>query len=525
MTDENALIDAALAGDEKALGKLLASVQDQVFNLALRMLGTVPDAEDATQEVLVKACTRLSGFRRESAFSTWVFRIALNHLATYRKGLFAQRPVSFDVYGEDIASGREHDVPDLAGGADRSLLERELKVSCMHGMLQCLDVEGRSAFVLGTMFKMDSRAAADALGITPEAYRQRLSRARARHGRVPHGLLRRGRRALPLRAARGLRHRHAPHRSRPPRLPGARGAGRGRLRAGCGGRARRGPVGRGADRRHGAARRRVGRVRVAAALPLPLRCGRVRPQPRGLGRVRAGGVRMSAAKGAGADAGMGAALAYLAELEAHNDRAWFAETKAERAGALAAFDVLVADVQQRVGAFDPAVLGHDPKKLTFKLTRDTRFSNDKSPYNPSLRAHVGPAGEAARARGLLTSWSGRAAARFWEEGRSQPCSRIATDRVRRAIAADGDAWERVVEGLAPLQVEGEALKRVPQGFDAAHPQAGWLKFKSWYLELPVPDEDVAAPGFAEAASREFERVKPLNDFLNRALEGFEMPAR
>ena len=52
MTDENALIDAALAGDEKALGKLLASVQDQVFNLALRMLGTVPDAEDATQEVL-----------------------------------------------------------------------------------------------------------------------------------------------------------------------------------------------------------------------------------------------------------------------------------------------------------------------------------------------------------------------------------------------------------------------------------------------------------------------------------------
>ena len=97
MTDENALIDAALAGDEKALGKLLASVQDQVFNLALRMLGTVPDAEDATQEVLVKACTRLSGFRRESAFSTWVFRIALNHLATYRKGLFAQRPVSFDV--------------------------------------------------------------------------------------------------------------------------------------------------------------------------------------------------------------------------------------------------------------------------------------------------------------------------------------------------------------------------------------------------------------------------------------------
>ena len=168
---------------------------------------------------------------------------------------------------------------------------------------------------------------------------------------------------------------------------------------------------------------------------------------------------MSAAKGAGADAGMGAALAYLAELEDHNDRAWFAETKAERAGALAAFDVLVADVQQRVGAFDPAVLGHDPKKLTFKLTRDTRFSNDKSPYNPSLRAHVGPAGKLPVPVGyyLMVRPGGRS---FLGGGLFAAMFKDATDRVRRAIAADGDAWERVVEGLAPLQVEGEALKRV-----------------------------------------------------------------
>lgn len=180
MTDETVSLDAALAGDEAALEELLARVQDDVFNLALRMLGTVPDAEDATQEVLIKAITRLSSFRRESSFSTWVYRIALNHLATYRKGLFARFPVSFDIYSEDIVSGRERDVPDLSGSVDRDLLARELKLSCMNGMLQCLDAEGRSAFVLGTMFKLDSRVAADALGITPEAYRKRLSRARAR---------------------------------------------------------------------------------------------------------------------------------------------------------------------------------------------------------------------------------------------------------------------------------------------------------------------------------------------------------
>ncbi len=99
------------------------------------------------------------------------------------------------------------------------------------------------------------RARHHARGVPPAA----LSRAGA-HGRVPHGLLRRGRRALPLRAARGLRYRHAPHRSRPPRLPGARGAGRGCREGRAAGAqpagAAQGPVGQGAHRRHGAARRR-----------------------------------------------------------------------------------------------------------------------------------------------------------------------------------------------------------------------------------------------------------------------------
>lgn len=77
MKNQLELIDNALEGNEQALEKLLASVQDTVFNLSLRMLGTIPDAEDATQEILTKSLTHLPEFRRESSFSTWVFRIAL----------------------------------------------------------------------------------------------------------------------------------------------------------------------------------------------------------------------------------------------------------------------------------------------------------------------------------------------------------------------------------------------------------------------------------------------------------------
>ena len=179
---EKEIIEAAVSGDQEALETLLCSVRDMVFNLSLRMLGMIPDAEDATQEILVKVMTHLSSFRGESALSTWVFRIAANHLRDYRKGMFAARPLSFEAYGADIASGRERDIPDLSGGVDQGLLEEELKLSCSNVMLQCLDPESRCVYILGTMFRLDSRIAAEILETTPEAYRQRLSRARKKMG-------------------------------------------------------------------------------------------------------------------------------------------------------------------------------------------------------------------------------------------------------------------------------------------------------------------------------------------------------
>lgn len=66
------LVEKATAGDKKALETLVAEVQNLVFNLSLRMLGTFADAEDATQDILLKMITHLSSFRGESAFTTWV---------------------------------------------------------------------------------------------------------------------------------------------------------------------------------------------------------------------------------------------------------------------------------------------------------------------------------------------------------------------------------------------------------------------------------------------------------------------
>lgn len=172
------LIAQATAGDKAALETVLAGVQDLVFNLSLRMLGTFHDAEDASQDILLKVMTHLSSFKGESAFTTWVFRIAVNHLKDYKKHMFAQFPLSFGFYGDDIRSGKVQDVPDLTQNVEKAILAEELKLSCTNVMLQCLDPESRCIFILGTMFRLDSRIAGEILGVTPETYRQRLSRVR-----------------------------------------------------------------------------------------------------------------------------------------------------------------------------------------------------------------------------------------------------------------------------------------------------------------------------------------------------------
>lgn len=93
--------------------------------------------------------------------------------------MFAKMPpLSFDFYGADIEAGFVASDNDMTGGVDEELLAQELKMSCTNVMLQCFDSESRLIYVLGTMFKADSKMCGEILGITPEAYRQRLSRLR-----------------------------------------------------------------------------------------------------------------------------------------------------------------------------------------------------------------------------------------------------------------------------------------------------------------------------------------------------------
>lgn len=221
-------------------------------------------------------------------------------------------------------------------------------------------------------------------------------------------------------------------------------------------------------------------------------------------------------------------LRYLTDLSAHNDREWYHAHKADYQRANAQFEELIGALMLRIGEFDGSILGHAPKELTFKLVRDTRFSHDKSPYNPAFRAHISSKGKLPIPVGyyLMLKPGGQS---FLGGGLFADMFKDATSLVRDYLAAHGDQWEKIVTAPAfreRFTVGGTKLKKVPGGYDPAHPQAEYLKHKSWYLEYPIRDEELAdGEAFLDKAAGIFRLMKPFNDYLNQALATFKMPER
>lgn len=219
-------------------------------------------------------------------------------------------------------------------------------------------------------------------------------------------------------------------------------------------------------------------------------------------------------------------LEYLSALERNNEREWYHSHKPELARANGEFEELIRFLIIELRESDGSIPLLEPKDLTFKLARDTRFSHDKSPYNPSFRAHISARGKLPIPVGyyLMLKPGGS----FLGGGLFADMFKDATGMVREYLASHGGEWQELLEEPAFAKlftVGGTKLKRVPQGYDPEHPQAEFLKHKSWYLEYPVSDEQVLAPGFPKFAVTVFQKMQPFNAYLNRALEGFQMPER
>jgi RNA polymerase sigma factor (sigma-70 family) len=176
--DLSALALRAREGDRPALEHLLVAIQDDVHRLALRMTGSPDDALDATQEILIRVMTRLSTFKGEAAFRTWVHRVTVNHLLDRKRSAVERSEFTFSSFADDLLDGLSPVAPNA--GPELDLLAREVKHGCTLALLSCLDRQLRVAYVLGEVFGVSSSDGAWICDTTEAAYRKRLSRARAR---------------------------------------------------------------------------------------------------------------------------------------------------------------------------------------------------------------------------------------------------------------------------------------------------------------------------------------------------------
>jgi RNA polymerase sigma factor (sigma-70 family) len=174
---DNELIDSAVNGSVAALEALIYRHQHFIYNIALKMMGNVQDAQDITQEVLIKIITKLSQFKKESNFRTWLYRITFNHFLQMKKSMSEMATESFEVVEKQLDSIPSQALSLLEESEMRVEIE-ETKLTCMNGMLLCLERDQRLVFILGELFNVSHDLGANLLNISKDNFRQKLSRAR-----------------------------------------------------------------------------------------------------------------------------------------------------------------------------------------------------------------------------------------------------------------------------------------------------------------------------------------------------------
>lgn len=218
-------------------------------------------------------------------------------------------------------------------------------------------------------------------------------------------------------------------------------------------------------------------------------------------------------------------LQFLEDLKANNNRDWFLDNKKR-------YDVFKKDYHQLVGSFldvmkplDPTLEMLEIKNCTFRINRDIRFSKDKSPYKDHLGVWLSSGAKGKNCSGYYVHISKESS--FIAGGFYCP---EADDlkKVRKEIAF---FYEDLEEILADKNFkaafgdfdrnENNVLKNPPRGYEKEHPAIEFLKLKSFETSHKFNIEEITQPDFVAKMSKKLMLLKPLNDFINRALTSEE----
>ncbi|MBT8342737.1 MAG: RNA polymerase sigma factor [Desulfatitalea sp.] len=175
-TSDVELIGRSLNGSKKALESLILRHQAWVYNIAFKMVMDHDDACDVTQDILIKTMTALATYdAAKGAFRTWLYRITANHIISMKKKKTECKINDIKAYVTFVES-----IPDdrLSSHPEETILEEEVKINCMLGMIMCLNRKARLVFILGGIFGLTDVVGSDILGISRNNFRKILSRSR-----------------------------------------------------------------------------------------------------------------------------------------------------------------------------------------------------------------------------------------------------------------------------------------------------------------------------------------------------------
>jgi RNA polymerase sigma-70 factor, ECF subfamily len=166
--EEIGLVEQALRGDQQAFAQLMQRYAGAVYNVAYRMLGNAQDAEDAGQEIFLRAYTRLESFDRSRRFSTWLLAIASNHCIDR---LRRRRNIWLTL--DDVA----FELPSGERGPEGSALDTEERDMVQQALMQLPD-HYRQVTVLRYWHDLSYDEIAQATGLPETTIKTRLHRAR-----------------------------------------------------------------------------------------------------------------------------------------------------------------------------------------------------------------------------------------------------------------------------------------------------------------------------------------------------------
>lgn len=171
------LVEEVLKGNKQSLNDLILKHQPFIYNIAWKMIGDPMQAEDLTQEALLKIISNLSSFQGKSAFRTWAYRIVWNHFLNLKKKPNGPFRDNFTDLGNALDNAPSFDLSFEEQEAKKEEI-REVRLQCLSGMLLCLSKEQRLVYIIGDIFDADHNIGSEIMGISKDTYRKKLSRAR-----------------------------------------------------------------------------------------------------------------------------------------------------------------------------------------------------------------------------------------------------------------------------------------------------------------------------------------------------------